>query len=255
MPWTVFIDGGARGNPGPAGAGIHILDSEGQPFFSAGLFLGRKTSNEAEYSGLLNALELLVAAGVDEVEIRSDSELMVRQMDGVYRVKAPNLKPLYDQACSRLRRIGEYSFRHVPREENRQADALANQAMDAVRDVVVVDRANVWASLKRSAAAGAAVKSSVGGSGRTPSPSACGVVVSVVKAPKGRPCPAGTKIGQSFLFTTTVPAGLCTEGCAAVVDAVLSLQAALQPGDGDFAPMTVTCGHPDCGAVFQLKPA
>lgn len=253
MPWTTFIDGGARGNPGPAAAGVHILDHAGQPFFSAGLFLGRRTSNEAEYTGLLAALDVLLAAEVPDVEIRSDSELMVRQLDGQYKVKAANLKPLYDQACSRLARLEDYSIRHVPREENRHADALVNQALDAARDVVAVDRGGLLAVLGRSARASAAAGRPAGSATTSPAPTKGSIVVSVLKSPKSRPCPAGTKVGQSYVFTATTPAGLCTEACSAVIEAVISLQEMIREGERDIAPMTVTCGQPDCGAVFQLR--
>lgn len=269
MAWTAFIDGGARGNPGPAAAGVHILDEAGQPFFSAGLFLGRKTNNEAEYEGLIVALEVLLAAEADSVEVRSDSELLVRQIEGVYRVKAHNLIPLYDRARSRVRRFEDCTLRHVPREDNRQADGLANQAMDAVGDVVVVDRGNLMSALGRSAAP-AAASAKTAKTAKTAKPGPAGhrdparantspagsVVVAVIKAPRSAGCPAGMKAGQTFAFGSTIPAGLCTEACAAVVDAVLSFQAAMRSSEsGGFAPMTITCGDPDCGAVFQLKPS
>jgi ribonuclease HI len=266
MTWTASIDGGARGNPGPAAAGIHISDPSGSVVFSGGLFLGHKTSNEAEYAGLLSALDLLNAAGADDVTIRSDSELLVRQMQGRYRVKAPNLQPLYDRATTALRRLGRCEFIHVRREENKQADTLANQAMDAVDDVIVADPRGLWSGLDKPAPAGrpATLPSSrtAGGtpitSSTAPSRTAAratagAIVVAVVKAPKPGTCPAGTRAGQTFIFTETTPAGLCVEACAAVIDAVAALQSTPGATDASTTPITVTCGHPECSAVFQLK--
>lgn len=250
MTWTAYIDGGARGNPGPSAAGVHILDDADHPVFSAGLFLGRRTNNEAEYAGLLTALDVLLVAGAKDVLIRSDSELLVRQMTGQYRVKAPHLKQLHEDASAALRQIGRCRFEHVRRELNKDADALANQAMDAVSDVVVADPHNFFAKLDRpkpSASRPAARP-------ETKTVSAVrGIQVAVVKAPKTGGCPARTKAGETFVFTTTTPAGLCVEACAAVVDAVLSLQIALEENSAVIEPMTITCGRPDCGAVFQLK--
>jgi uncharacterized repeat protein (TIGR04076 family) len=250
MTWTAYIDGGARGNPGPAAAGIHILDDGGKPVFSAGLFLGHKTNNEAEYAGLLFTLDLLLAAGINDVQIRSDSELLVRQMQGQYRVKAPNLQPLFEKAMDRLMDIKKARFQHVRREENREADALVNQALDAVADVIAVDRDGLADSLKRPRIAAAPSATRTAGKAAPPTG---GIVVSVVKAPKPGTCPAGLKAAQTYRFGTTTPPGFCTEGCAAVIDAVLSLQSAIQEGEKDLSPMTITCGRPGCGAVFQLK--
>lgn len=250
MTWTAYIDGGARGNPGPAAAGIHLLDDAGKPAFSAGLFLGHKTNNEAEYAGLIFALDLLGAAGANDARIRSDSELLVRQLQGRYRVKAPNLQPLYDEARARVRDIGRVQFQHVRREENREADALVNQALDAVADVIAVDPDGLADSLERPRITAAPTAS------RTPQEAARpvgGIRVAVVKPPKPGACPAGIKAGQTYLFGVTTPAGFCTEGCAAVVDAVLSLQSAARQGEKDLSAMTVTCGRPECGAVFELK--
>ncbi len=93
-------------------------------------YLGETTNNVAEYQALLAGLKRLIELGADEVEIRADSELMVRQMEGRYRVKHPNLKPLYQEALTLLKKIPRYSIKHVRREENKEADRLANRALD-----------------------------------------------------------------------------------------------------------------------------
>lgn len=139
MPWTAYIDGGARGNPGPAGVGVEIRNSDGDVVFSGGFFLGRQTNNAAEYAGLLAALDLLARAKADPIEIVSDSQLMVRQINGEYRVKAPQLKVFYMEARRRLEGFNGWAMRHVYREENTAADGRANEAMDMGEDVIATD--------------------------------------------------------------------------------------------------------------------
>ncbi len=139
MKVTIHIDGGARGNPGPGGSGVVIRNDEGDLVFEAGYYLGRVTNNQAEYTALIRALDVARTAGVEEVELHSDSELMVKQIHGDYRVKNEGLKPLYDEAVKKLSQIKKWQIRHVRREQNREADAVANAAMDASADVVRVN--------------------------------------------------------------------------------------------------------------------
>jgi ribonuclease HI len=130
MIYTAHIDGGARGNPGPAGWGAVITTGDGPAVAELKGSLPHATNNVAEYHGLLAALEWGVAQGVAALKIRSDSLLLVQQMRGVYKVKNEGLKPLYGQARLLANRIGRVEFEHVPREKNREADRLANLAMD-----------------------------------------------------------------------------------------------------------------------------
>jgi len=127
---TAFVDGGARGNPGPAGYGAYIRDASGAPIAQLSEFLGIKTNNFAEYSALLAALEYAIAHGHRTLKVVSDSELMVRQMTGQYRVNSPDLKPLYEKARSLVRKLDKFSIEHVLRAKNQHADRLANEAMD-----------------------------------------------------------------------------------------------------------------------------
>ncbi len=130
------IDGGSRGNPGPAGAGIVIRAADDDTvLFTGGEFLGRQTNNAAEYAALLAGLKVADKLGAGEVKVLSDSELLVRQMTGRYRVKNPNLKKLHEQAQGLLGRFSRCSFGHVPREKNIDADRLANQAMNLKANV------------------------------------------------------------------------------------------------------------------------
>lgn len=126
---TANIDGGSRGNPGPAGYGVHIEREDGT-LVQLKESLGIATNNVAEYRGLLAALAWAARHGVKRLHIRSDSELLVKQMRGEYRVKNPGLLPLYEEARRLARQIGRVTFEHVRREVNKDADRLANEAMD-----------------------------------------------------------------------------------------------------------------------------
>jgi ribonuclease HI len=127
---TAYIDGGARGNPGPAGFGVQVQDGDGQVVHEIHGGLGIATNNIAEYNGLLAALRWAAAHGHRTVHIRADSELLVKQMRGEYKVKNEGLKPLFLQACALIRQIGDVSFEHVRREYNTEADRLSNLGMD-----------------------------------------------------------------------------------------------------------------------------
>ena len=126
---VAHVDGGSRGNPGPAGYGVRIERDDGT-VAELKESLGIATNNVAEYRGLLAALAWAVAEGIGRLHVRSDSELLVRQMRGEYRVKSPGLQPLWDEARRLAREIGEVRFEHVRRELNKEADRLANEAMD-----------------------------------------------------------------------------------------------------------------------------
>ncbi|HUR37288.1 MAG TPA: ribonuclease HI family protein [Terriglobales bacterium] len=127
---TAFIDGGARGNPGPSGYGVHIKDASGATVAELSEYLGHQTNNVAEYSGLIAALQYAVKHGHPSLSVVSDSELLVKQMRGDYKVKSPELKVLYDQARPLIRKLEHFEIRHVLRAQNKDADRLANAAMD-----------------------------------------------------------------------------------------------------------------------------
>jgi probable phosphoglycerate mutase len=128
---VAYIDGGARGNPGPAGYGVHLEDADGQLVAELHGPVGIATNNIAEYRALLAALDWAVEHGERELHVRADSELLVCQMRGEYRVKHANLKPLFLEACSRIRQLGgNVTFTHVRREQNTRADRLSNLGMD-----------------------------------------------------------------------------------------------------------------------------
>ncbi len=127
---TAYCDGGSRGNPGPSGYGVSIEDAAGHPVADLSEFLGVKTNNFAEYSGLLAALEYALSHGHRRLRVVADSELMVKQMKGQYQVKSPDLRPLWEEAKRRAARLERFEIQHVLRGKNKRADALANQAMD-----------------------------------------------------------------------------------------------------------------------------
>jgi ribonuclease HI len=125
------VDGASRGNPGPASYAVVIRDASGKIILELAKKLGRETNNVAEYYALLTALDYAVAHGISALRLRSDSELLVRQMQGRYKVKSPDLKPLFERASKLARQIPYFAIEHVRRELNRDADALANHALDS----------------------------------------------------------------------------------------------------------------------------
>src|SRR5271157_5438360 len=127
---VAHIDGGARGNPGPAGYGVMIDDEAGRPVAELSEYLGKQTNNFAEYSGLLAALTFALKHGYKALKVFSDSELMVKQIKGQYKVKNPVLQELHGKATRMIRELDSFEIRHVLREKNRDADRLANEAMD-----------------------------------------------------------------------------------------------------------------------------
>ena len=128
---VAYIDGGARGNPGPAGYGVRIQSADGTVLDELHGALGIATNNVAEYNGLLAALRWAVENNVSRVQIRADSELLVKQMRGEYKVKNPGLQPLYVRARLLVAELDDVKFEHVRREFNEEADRLSNLGMDA----------------------------------------------------------------------------------------------------------------------------
>lgn len=134
--WVLAIDGGARGNPGPAGAGAVLYDAAGRRIAGRAFPLGRMTNNAAEYEGLLNGLALAQEHGASRLLVQSDSELLVFQMSGAYKIKAPHLRELADRARAMAAAFTSITYVPIPRERNVEADRLANQAMDEVEGSV-----------------------------------------------------------------------------------------------------------------------
>jgi ribonuclease HI len=129
----MFADGGSRGNPGPAASGAVLFDESGAVLREVGTFLGVATNNVAEWTGLVTGLEAALELGVDDLAVRLDSELVVKQISGAYRVKHEGLIPLHAKAKALLRKFARVDVQHVRRKENAAADALVNQVLDAHR--------------------------------------------------------------------------------------------------------------------------
>jgi ribonuclease HI len=127
----LHVDGGARGNPGPAAIGVVVSNPGGEQIDEISERIGEATNNVAEYRAVLRALERARELGATEVEIIGDSELVARQLSGVYKVKHPAMRPLYEQAAAVLRGFDRWSIRTVPRADNARADSLVNAALDA----------------------------------------------------------------------------------------------------------------------------
>lgn len=129
MELTIYTDGASRNNPGEAGAGIYIL-REGEPIERIARYLDTTTNNIAEYTAAIIGLERAVQLGASSVKLKADSELLVKQLNGLYKVKNEGLKPLHAKAKELIARIGSVEVQYIPRERNKEADALANKAID-----------------------------------------------------------------------------------------------------------------------------
>jgi ribonuclease HI len=201
---TLQFDGGSRGNPGPAGIGVVIRAADGTPVVTLGRFIGRATNNVAEYTALITALEEAQKLGARKIIIRGDSELIIKQMRGEYRVKHPDMKVLYDQAQALVRQFDAVQITHNLRDHNELADRLANLAMDRKRDVTDANGAAGPSPASSNAAdhvdAPAPVAPKVGEQFRC---ARCGCTIELVRPSSIRPhqlkpfvCQCGSKMGE-----------------------------------------------------------
>lgn len=257
MELIIHVDGGARGNPGPAGAGVIIRDQDGNRIHEAGYFLGEQTNNAAEYEALIRALQRALLVQPQALTVYSDSELLVRQITGEYQVRSPRLADLHRQVQLLLIKVPRWMFRHIPRETNAHADRLANMAMDQQRDVIVFDAAGVQDSqppppgtVPTSPAIpqpATAERPPAGGHGRPE------VRVTVSTAPRAGACPAGGIEPAAFTIGTRVPVGLCVHAAQAILPTVLAMMNSDPCEFASIPTMTIRCPHAGCNAVFQLS--
>ena len=133
--YTAYVDGAARGNPGPSSYAVIVQAPDGSTQFQIGKYLGRATNNVAEYYALIGALDYAQSQHIARLAVRSDSELLVRQMQGRYKVKSAVLRPLHERAQKLARGLAHFDIEHIPREQNSDADQLANLALDATATV------------------------------------------------------------------------------------------------------------------------
>ena len=129
---TIYTDGAARGNPGPASIGAIIKDEQGKLITTISRRIGSTTNNQAEYRAIIAALEKVVTLGAGTVVLNSDSELIVRQINGKYRVKNASLKPLHQKVKQLISLLEDFTINHIPRQQNTEADSLANKALDGI---------------------------------------------------------------------------------------------------------------------------
>lgn len=137
--FQLWTDGGARGNPGPAGIGAVVRDNDGEVVAEISEVIGWATNNIAEYRGLIEGMKAALEKGATRLQVHMDSLLVVQQMRGVYKVKHEGLKPLYAEAKQIARRFEQISYTAIPRAKNAEADALMNQALDAAGDVLPIE--------------------------------------------------------------------------------------------------------------------
>jgi ribonuclease HI len=199
---VIHFDGGSRGNPGPASAGVVITDADtGKPVHEAGYFLGKHTNNVAEYQGLLRSLEQAQKLGGTTLEIYSDSELLVRQVNREYRVKSPDLKPLYEKAVKLLGGFKSWKVTHVRRDKNARADELANLAMDHKADVTG-DTPRAESSQPQASPL---------------KPQASNLAWSAKLSGRNGKCLAGCSTNNEYTFGPTTPEGFCVHATAAML--------------------------------------
>ncbi|MBI5864129.1 MAG: ribonuclease HI family protein [Planctomycetes bacterium] len=263
MRLVLYIDGGSRGNPGPAGAGVVLTDEAGKRVHEAGYFLGKQTNNAAEYYGLLRGLERAAKCKPERLSIYADSELLVRQITGEYRVKSPSLAKLYEQAQILLVRMGRWSIQHVRREGNAHADRLANMAMDERRDVVVFDVDAGGASAKAAPPTVAAqpavdeiaLADECDETPESPPSGARLARITPTAPPRADDCPCGGWCPKPLTVDAALPTGMCVYAAHALLPTILALRSTV---DGEFSKMpamTVRCTRMGCRATFVVSPA
>jgi ribonuclease HI len=224
----LFTDGGSRGNPGPAAAGVVLTDANGRIVHSSGHFLGRATNNVAEYRALILGLQEARRRDISRLKICSDSELMVQQIKGAYRVKNEHLRPLHGQAMELLSEFEHATVEHIRREGNTLADEMANRAMTARADVGGRSQADFPAASAPGAAA----------------PSVH--FTAHCSADADEDCPGVISAGGDWPFEGTTPPGLCIYAAAGILNALLAA-----PEGTSVIP--AACARRGCPARFQIR--
>lgn len=258
MNLTIHVDGGARGNPGPAGIACVLYDQDAKRMVhEAGYYIGRATNNVAEYRALIRALELAEQYKAKTVHIRCDSELVVKQITGQYKVKSADLQELHQQVQMLMLRFDSWQIKHVYREQNKRADQLVNMALDAKADVIVTPAAGSQ-NASNDQAQGSTRSSGRHGSSAslfdapvdkddTPAGQYPKWNVTVTSEPE-TPWEGGCKRGQKFTFGPATPAGMCVYAAQAMFE--LSPTTDL---DGKGPRATFRCPQCDCMLSVEMK--
>lgn len=262
MPLQIYTDGGSRGNPGPAAAAVVMKDEKGNIILAGGYFLGKETNNVAEYMGLVLALEAAAKHDTSQISLFMDSELIVKQITGDYRVKDPRLAELFAMVQKRLLKFDIWKIQHVRREQNKHADALVNKALDAGGDVVDIQIGNACPDDRpKPAPAATAGKNPVANNGRKAAqaasvPNETGEIFPVrvrcIADPRQDGCTSGMAKDREFLFTDATPGGMCIHATKAVLDTVLAMRYAASKGE-TLSPVRVRCRLTGCGAEFEVR--
>ncbi len=243
---TLHVDGGARGNPGPAAAGVVLRKEGGAPLLEAGYLLGTMTNNQAEYSALLIGVRAARQVGAKSLTIYSDSELMVKQLVGEYRVKAGGLKPLFEDVQHQLLGLARWKIHHVLRDQNRRADELVNRALDTGEDVTDVRLIDAPPALSPEREHGPRARRGSPAGDERPAR----VVMEIVAPASRAPCPKSCARGFRFIIEDVLPPDLNLALAGQVIEVVNKLR------DRNWSgvlpePITVVC--PRCGAELRLS--
>jgi uncharacterized repeat protein (TIGR04076 family) len=231
----LFVDGGSRGNPGPAACAYVIKNADGEILKVEGIYLGDATNNVAEYKALLNGLDALSQMNIHELAILSDSELMVKQLIGEYHVRDKNLMELFEQVQRKLLGFDRWHIKHIRRELNRDADQVVNETLD---------RQTGPQKQETDQMAGTATEPST-------CTSSAKIMAEVVQPSNNAECPAPMQKGQCFVFSSCLPAGLCIHAAADLLPAVRAMQT--NPSEKTDSPVTIQCKKSGCGAAFELR--
>ncbi len=224
----LYIDGGSRGNPGPAACAYILRTPDGKIIKSEGIYLGESTNNIAEYSGLLRGLESARDLNVRELNIFSDSELLVKQLIGEYRIRNIELQRLLEQIQRLLLLFDRWQIRHISREKNKEADRLVNVTLN--REQTKPPKTSLETEETRNK-----VTEEVR------------VLVEVVKPPNQAVCQANLQKGMCFVFTKLTPPGFCTYALQSILPEIFKLQ------QSNTDQVKVKCWKPGCNAEFRLK--
>lgn len=231
----LYIDGGARGNPGPAACAYLLLDQAGRLIKSEGIYLGESTNNIAEYNGLIRGLQAARELNAKELNIYSDSELLVKQIIGEYKVKNLKLQELMEKAQKLLLSFDRWQIKYIPREANKEADKLVNATLDEYEKGY-----NQLSKVKEKSKA---------------------ILVEVIEEPDPDICAAGIKENTCFVIHDTVPSGLCIYALQAILPEIARLQTEhtqdnninTNSSSGPNEAVVVKCSRSDCKARFRLK--
>jgi uncharacterized repeat protein (TIGR04076 family) len=252
----LYVDGGSRGNPGLAASAYVIKSSTGQIVASKGFHLGVATNNVAEYTALLRGLDAVARLDVCEVDIFSDSELMVKQIIGEYKVRSEDLMKLFEQVQRKLLSFNRWQIKHIRREFNKDADCLVNETLDFGEDVDESDEGSTpevvekpaERPIRKSRAKSSPVKVAETRFDENLKVKEVKILAEIVDVSGEPVCKNPMQVGQCFVFSQCVPAGLCVHAAMSLLPIVLAMQ-----NDPSASSQEVRCSRRGCGVRFKLS--